>query len=438
MSDFSFEAPTPQPIDELLSLNGKVAIVTGGSRGIGRQVVNRFVEAGAKVVFTGRHLDGLQKAEKELTEKGYDVACFQGDVSNVADSRKTVDFAVEKYGRLDIVVNNAASFPFCDVREMTEDVWDKCFAIDAKGTFFMSQIAAEQMIKQEEGGRIINFMSTAALAPTGPLVAYGAAKQAVWYCTQTMAQTYAPDRITVNAVTPGATMTEERAGAFSGNISDMTSFIQSSGNADSSFVENVANMVEGGSMDSFMNLFKQMMPMGRSGFPDDLARAVLFLASDMASYITGQNITVDGAQSLQTSMISTAQQFMQGAGNEEPSDLNDSKEPAGTPVSASEDAADIQVDGTWTSHVKSPAGEGDVTFNLATDEKGLTGTVNFMNNEVSIEKGSVSGNQVSFSFKMKAAMMKVKVSVSGSISGDEMTGEVKMPMGSMPFTATRN
>ncbi|MCC8141146.1 MAG: SDR family oxidoreductase [Lachnospiraceae bacterium] len=438
MSDFSFEAPTPQPIDDLLSLTGKVAIVTGGSRGIGRQVLNRFAEAGAKVVFTGRHLEGLQEVEKELTEKGYDVACFQADVSNVEDSRKTVDFSLEKYGRLDIVVNNAASFPFCDARAMTEDVWDKCFDIDAKGTFFMSQIAAESMIKQGDGGRIINFMSTAALAPTGPLIAYGAAKQAVWYCTRTMAQTYAPNRITVNAVTPGATMTEERVEAFSGNFNAITTFVQNSGNADSAFVDSMTSMVEGDNMDTFKNLFEQMLPMGRFGFPDDLARAVLFLASDMASYVTGQNITVDGAQSLQTSMVSASQQFMQGAEEEEPAGENDSEEQTTSSAPTNADATEVKVDGTWSSHLNSPMGEGEVTFKLAADGGNVSGTVNFMDNEINIEKGSVSGNQVSFSFKMKAAMMKVDVSVTGSVNEDQMTGEIKMRMGSMPFTAIRS
>ena len=121
---------------------------------------------------------------------------------------------MKKYGRLDILVNNAASFPFCDALSMTEETWNKCFDTDAKGTFFMSQAAAKEMIKEGHGGRIINFMSTAALNPTGPLIAYGAAKQAVWYVTKTMAQEFAPYKITVNAATSGATMTENGSRPF--------------------------------------------------------------------------------------------------------------------------------------------------------------------------------------------------------------------------------
>lgn len=295
---FDLHAPQPKALDKLLSLQGKTAVITGGSRGIGKQILTRFTEAGCKVVFTGRSLEALQAVEKEFKDKGFDVACFQADISSVEDSHKTIDFTVKKYGRLDILVNNAASFPFCDALSMTEETWNKCFDTDAKGSFFMSQAAAKEMIKEGHGGRIINFMSTAALNPTGPLIAYGAAKQAVWYVTKTMAQEFAPYKITVNAATPGATMTEERIAAFSGNGEQMQQFIKQSGNAGLNFTENVSSL----NPSMLSGLLEQAMPMGRTGFPDDLAKAVLFLASDMAEYITGQNITVDGAQSIQNPM----------------------------------------------------------------------------------------------------------------------------------------
>ena len=125
-------------------------------------------------------------------------------------------------------------------------------------------------------------MSTAALNPTGPLIAYGAAKQAVWYVTKTMAQEFAPYKITVNAATPGATMTEERIAAFSGNGEQMQQFIKQSGNVGLNFTENVSSL----NPSMLSGLLEQAMPMGRTGFPDDLAKAVLFLASDMAEYIT--------------------------------------------------------------------------------------------------------------------------------------------------------
>lgn len=290
-----FGIPEEKNLNELLSLKGKTAVITGGSRGIGRQTVKRFAEAGASVVFTGRNLEALRKVEQEERAKGSEVTLCQSDVSNVEDCRKAVEFTVEKYGSIDILVNNAASFPFCDAAHMTEKIWDDCFRTDVKGTFFLSKLAAERMIDQGNGGRIINFLSTAALRPTGPLIAYGAAKQAVWYVTQTMAQELAKHKITVNAVTPGATMTKDRMEAFAGNAEKMKAFTKSSGNEGLAFAKNLKTQ----GMDGLPQMLMRNMPMGRVGSPDDLAMAVLYLASDMASYVTGQNITVDGAQSIQ-------------------------------------------------------------------------------------------------------------------------------------------
>ena len=102
---FDLHAPQPKALDKLLSLQGKTAVITGGSRGIGKQILTRFTEAGCKVVFTGRSLEALQAVEKEFKDKGFDVACFQADISSVEDSYKTIDFTVKKYGRLDILVN---------------------------------------------------------------------------------------------------------------------------------------------------------------------------------------------------------------------------------------------------------------------------------------------------------------------------------------------
>ncbi len=444
---FDLSAPPEKPFNELLSLDGRVAIVTGGTKGIGRQILTRFTQAGAKVVFTARKLDELQATETEFRDQGYDVAYCQADVSVVEDSHKAVEFTAEKYGRLDILVNNAASFPFCDVMSMTEDVWDKCFATDAKGTFFMSQIAADYMIKQDEGGRIINFLSTAALSPTEPLVAYGAAKQAVWYCTQTMAQAFAPHRITVNAATPGATMTAERIAAFTGGGDQMASFVESSGNAGSSFVQNITENLGGAiSPDMITGLLEQMMPMGRTGCPDDLAMTVLFLASDMGAYVTGQNIVVDGAQSIQNPMGAVMNQIGGGAfgggsagdtgGTDDDADETEDNSEEEVPMTA-DATGDDAVSGTWTTHMKTPMGENDVSFNLQVSGGQITGNVDFAGNTIEVAKGSTDGSQVSFMFKMKAGVMKAKVNVTGEVNGDTMTGEVKMPMGTLPFEAHR-
>lgn len=343
------------------------------------------------------------------------------------ESKKVVDFTVEKYGRVDIVVNNAASFPFCDVYTMTEKVWDECFNTDAKGTFFMSKFAAEQMIKQGDGGRIINFMSTAALNPTGPLIAYGAAKQAVWYVTKTMAQEFAQYGITVNAATPGATMTEERISAFSGNAAEMQSFIEKSGNSGLDFTKQLGDK----NLDNMSGLLKQAMPMGRTGFPDDLAKAVLFLASDMGAYVTGQNIIVDGAQSIQNPMGAMMSK-MGSSASTAASDKDEKVEVQTKPKEVS-----VSVDGDWSTLLDTPMGKNDVIFSLSADTHAVNGTVTMAGNIINIDIGSVSGNEVHFTFKMKAGLMKAKVEVSGTIEADVFKGEVKLPVASIPFEAHR-
>lgn len=426
---FDFTVPETKSLNDLLSLQGKVAIVTGGSRGIGKQIVSRFTEAGANVVITGRGLEALQKVEAEFRAKGFDVTHCQADVSNIADSQKVIDLAVKTYGRLDILVNNAASFPFCDALSMTEEVWDKCFDTDAKGTFFMSKFAAEQMIKQKQGGRIINFMSTAALNPSAPLIAYGAAKQAVWYVTRTMAQEFAPYGITVNAATPGATMTEERMAVFGGDRSQLASFIEKSGNSNLGFVKNVADFP----MDKIGGLLKQAMPMGRTGFPDDLAKAVLFLASDMGEYITGQNITADGAQSIQNPMTAMMNQISGGFSDS----VEDTESEEGEPAESDSFGAAVSVSGTWVSHMETPMGKNELTMVLMAEGNALTGSVSIANNTMDIEKGNVAGDTVSFQFKMKAGMMKAAVKVSGKVCGNTLSGEIKLPIAALPFTAER-
>jgi len=427
----------PQSFDSLLSLQGKVALVTGGSRGIGRQVVARLAQAGAKVVFTGRGLEALEAAEKDFRVAGHDVTCLQSDVSVVADSKNAVEFTVDKYGRLDILVNNAASFPFSSGLAMSEDTWDKCFAVDSKGNFFLAKFAAEEMIRQGHGGRIINFLSTAALNPTPPLIAYGAAKQAVWYFTQTLAAELAPYQITVNAVTPGATMTEERLDAFGGNTAVMQEFIEKSGNEGLDVSGTIEKMV--GSGDALANLLEKNMPMGRSGYPDDLAKAVLFLASGMGEYVSGVNIVVDGAQSLKNPMMPTGE-----IGDLTAQTATDT--PVETPIETATPApttaqptptGDSPLAGRWQAKMNSPMGPQTITLDYHVTGTNLTGTVAIMGKEVPVEDGQVTVNGFTHKCTIKAGPMKAKGVITGEIDGNRITGNIKGPMGSMAFIGTR-
>ncbi|WP_342373377.1 SDR family oxidoreductase [Propioniciclava soli] len=290
MSALPFTMPQPLPFDQLLSLEGRTAIVTGGSRGIGEAIVRRLAEAGATVVFTARHADALRAVEETTADLPGTCVGVVADIGNLDDSRQLVATTRERFGGVDILINNAATFPPGTALEADEELWDRLLDTDTKGAFFLAQYAAADMVERGRGGRIINLLSTAFVNATPMFAVYSIAKAGLWAATRVLAQELAPHRITVNALTPGSTMTQERLAAFaSGDLSKVLG-----NDLPVHLPEAAAQAIESG---QFGALIKQMVPMGRPGFPDDLARAALFLACDLAEYITGQNIVVDGGQS---------------------------------------------------------------------------------------------------------------------------------------------
>ena len=283
--------PEPTPQADLLSLAGKCAIVTGGSRGLGEATVHRLAQAGAAVVFTGRGVEALDRIEKELIASGANAVGVQADISSLADSQKVVDRAVEQFGRVDILVNNAALYTPSFAMDTTEELFDSVAGADLKGAFFLAQYAAKAMIDAAGGGRIINLLSVDAFKPMGPLAAYAAAKAGLWAATQNMAKELASHQILVNAVTPGSTITEERLAMFrDGTFASAQVPVEAAKTR-----ELLQSKVASG---GFAEMLTTMMPLGRPGWPDEIAKAVLFLASDLGSYVSGANIVVDGAQSL--------------------------------------------------------------------------------------------------------------------------------------------
>lgn len=283
--------PEPTPQADLLSLKGKCAIVTGGSRGLGEATVRRLVQAGASVVFTGRGADALDRIEKELAASGAKVVGVQADISSVADSQKVVGKAVKQFGRIDILVNNAALYTPSFAMDTTEELFDSVAGADLKGAFFLAQYAAKAMIEAGAGGRIINLLSVDAFKPMGPLAAYAASKAGLWAATQNMAKELAPHQILVNAVTPGSTITEERLAMFRDGTFASAQVPVVAAKTRELLQSRVASS-------GFAEMLTSMMPLGRPGWPDEIAKAVLFLASDLGSYVSGANIVVDGAQSL--------------------------------------------------------------------------------------------------------------------------------------------
>lgn len=263
----------PKPLQELCNLSGKTAIVTGGALGIGYGISYRLAEAGANVVIANRTEEEGVKTALFLASKGWKAKAMRTDVSVEDDVRRMVEQAVNIYGSVDILVNNAGIYPSIPVTSMTAADFDKVIDINLKGVFLCTKYASEQMIKQGKGGRIINITSIDALHPSSVgLAHYDASKHGVWGFTKNVALELAPHKIWVNAVAPGGITTP--------GVQKLQQSMQ----------------VPAGQVDikKFLETFLANIPMRRMGDPDDIGKVVLFLASDMTSYMTGSQIVVDG------------------------------------------------------------------------------------------------------------------------------------------------
>lgn len=243
----------------MASLAGKVAIVTGASRGIGRAIALRLSQEGASVVVNyARGAEQAKDVVSAIEAAGGKALAVQADVSKTAEIRDLFDRTQETYSQVDILVNNAGVIISKPVAEVTEAEFDNLFAINVKGTFFACQEAAKRMA---EGGRIVNFSSstTAIMMPTYGV--YVATKGAVEQLTRALAKELGDRQITVNVISPGPTDTE----LFT--------------------VGKTAEQIQ---------RFTQMTALGRLGKVEDIADVTAFLCSDQARWITGQNIRVNG------------------------------------------------------------------------------------------------------------------------------------------------
>ncbi len=241
------------------TLKGKVALVTGGSRGIGRSISFRLAEYGAAVVVNyANSAAEAQKAVEEIQAAGGKAVAIQADIARVAEITRLFDATIARFGKLDILVNNAGIMFSRPVSATSEADFDRIFAINVKGTFFCCQQAATRLA---DGGRIINLSSstTARFMPT--YGAYVATKGAVEQLTRAMAKELGPRGITINAISPGPTETE---------------------------------LFVNGKSPEQIQQFAQMSAFGRLGQPAEIADVVAFLASDSARWISGQNLRVNG------------------------------------------------------------------------------------------------------------------------------------------------
>lgn len=261
----------PPTLAELLDLHGRTAIVTGGAMGIGRGIVERLSEAGASVVIADADLEAAEKTASELAERHRSVLAIYVDVGDPDDVHKLVADTIGWRGRVDVLVNNAGIFPSTPVLEMSPDDFDRVVRTNLRGVFLCSREAALRMRGQDAGGRIINVTSVDALHPSAVgLAHYDASKHGVWGFTKNLALELAPHGIWVNAIAPGAIATPGVAAMRAGGPTT------------------------GVDPQAILEAFLARIPMRRMGAPDDIARAALFLASDLASYITGAQLVVDG------------------------------------------------------------------------------------------------------------------------------------------------
>lgn len=419
MTSSLFTIPESKALSELLSLAGKTAVVTGGGRGLGKYVVKRFAEAGANVVIAARHADQIEAVAEEFANLPGRRVCVSADVGKIEDIENIVATAKKHFGRIDILVNCAGAYPAGSSLATNPQTFDLLWETNARGTYFMSQAAAKAMIEQGEGGRIINFLSTAFEDAAPMFSAYAVSKAGVWETTRVMAHELAPYRITVNAVTPGATLTEEKAASLAtGNVSDALGMEVPEG-----FADMVASMAgEGG----VQKMLSERIPMGRMGYPDDLACAVLYFASDMASYVTGQNITVRGGQPDTGSVVlPPIAASAKSASADDVINVESSDEP------------DQKLAGSYRATVDTPMGTQEVGFDLRTDGKALFGTMLFLGKKLEIEEGIATTAGFSYTIRVKVMLKKMEAHVSGTRSGDSIRGTIETPMGSFSFSGEK-
>lgn len=243
----------------LFGLNGRVAMVTGASRGLGKAMAIGLAEAGAKVAVTD--VLGTNETVTEIRRRGKEAIGMKVDVSKKREAGRMVGEVVKKWGRLDILVNNAGIFRTAPAEKITEEEWEKVMAVNLKGQFLCAQEAGRQMSKQKSG-RIINIASIAGQFGFANSAAYNASKAGIILLTKTLAVEWGKYGIRVNAICPGVFATA------------MTS----------DFLKDK----------SFKEMVKKRVPLGREGKAEELAGAVIFLASEASSYITGHALVVDG------------------------------------------------------------------------------------------------------------------------------------------------
>ena len=247
-----------------MRLENKVALISGGARGMGAVEVKFFSREGARVVFGDVLDDEGQMVEAEIREAGGEVTYIHLDVTNEGDWQRAVDTATSSFGRLDILVNNAGIAVQGNIEDTSEEVWDRTMAVNAKGVFLGTKQAIPAM-RRAGGGSIINISSGAGIAPApGTSAHYAASKGAVRIFTKSTAIQYAKEGIRCNSVHPGPIDTDMLGNRYTDP-----------------------------------QVLMERVPLGRIGTPEEIAYGVLYLASDESSFVTGSELIIDGGRTAQ-------------------------------------------------------------------------------------------------------------------------------------------
>ena len=238
---------------------GKTALITGGARGIGKVIAERFAAEGARLALCDVDMGQVSETAREFTNKGYAASAYEMNVADEESVKGAVKAVMDDAGQIDILINNAGITRDGLMLRMKRADWDSVIAVNLTGTFLVTQAVVRHMVKARFG-RIINIASVVGLIGNAGQVNYSASKAGIIGMTKTMAKEYAARGVTVNAIAPGYIETE------------MTAILT----------------------DEARQAFLKAVPLNRPGSPDDVASATIFLASDDASYMTGQVLSVDG------------------------------------------------------------------------------------------------------------------------------------------------
>lgn len=249
--------------NDLFDVRDKVVLITGGGTGIGRGMAEGFARRGARVVIASRSEDHLRPVAESLQAEGLQVAWQVLDVRKADDVQRVVGLALERFGRLDVLINNAAASFACPVERLSLNAWSTIVAIDLTGVFLMAKVAGEAMIRQGQGGRIINISSTAGVFGLPHFAHYASAKAGVIVFTRTLAMEWAHHGILVNCVAPGP--------------------IETPGATDATWPT-----------EDLRRRIRDSVALRRLGTVEEILGPCLFLSSRASGFVTGQTLVVDG------------------------------------------------------------------------------------------------------------------------------------------------